>query len=133
MIELSNITKIYGQKKVVNNLSLTIKKGVVFGFLGPNGAGKTTTIKMIVGLTRPDFGRVTIRGESPDHALTREIIGFMPEAPYFYDHLTGLEFLQFCSQLFSPPSYTQEHYTQILKKVGIYEAHNQMIRTYSKA
>ena len=132
MIELSNITKIYGQKKVVNNLSLTIKKGAVFGFLGPNGAGKTTTIKMIVGLTRPDFGRVTIGGESPDHALTREIIGFMPEAPYFYDHLTGLEFLQFCSQLFSPPSYTQEHYTQILKKIGIYEARNQMIRTYSK-
>ena len=132
MIELSNITKIYGQKKVVNNLSLTIKRGAVFGFLGPNGAGKTTTIKMIVGLTTPDFGRVTIGGKSPDHALTRDIIGFMPEAPYFYDHLTGLEFLQFCSQLFSPPSYTQEHYTQILKKVGIYEARNQMIRTYSK-
>ena len=132
MIESSNITKIYGQKKVVNNLSLTIKKGVVFGFLGPNGAGKTTTIKMIVGLTTPDFGRVTIGEKSPDHALTREIIGFMPEAPYFYDHLTGLEFLQFCSQLFSPPSYTKEHYTQILKKVGIYEARNQMIHGYSK-
>ncbi|MCI0557554.1 MAG: ABC transporter ATP-binding protein [Nitrososphaera sp.] len=132
MIEIKDLTKSFYGRKVVDGISLTIKRGTIFGFLGPNGAGKTTTMKMIVGLERPDSGTVCIGGASPAEFSTRERIGFMPESPYFYDHLTGLEFLQFCADLFHPMSHTVDQYIHILKKVGLFEAKDYMINTYSK-
>lgn len=133
MIKISHISKTYFKDKVVDNLSLTIKKGNVFGFLGPNGAGKTTTIKMVVGLSAPDSGQIEINGKSPNIIKTREKIGFMPEDPYFYDHLTGLEFLTFCGQLFlNTYSKNKGYYTQILSDVGLFSARNKMLKTYSK-
>jgi len=100
MIEILNLTKRYGREVAVDDLSLTIKKGKTFGFLGQNGAGKTTTIKMIVGLARPSSGSILIGGKPYTDVAAREKIGFMPEAPYFYERLTGLEFLKFCGALF---------------------------------
>jgi len=133
MIKISHLTKIYGKNKVVCDLSLTIKTGQVFGFLGPNGAGKTTAMKMIVGLSRPDRGGVKIGGKDPRAIKTRETIGFMPEDPYFYDHLSGLEFLMFCGQLFlNTRNKNKGYYSNILQNVGIYEARNKMLKTYSK-
>ena len=99
MIKIRSLCKSYYKQIIVDKLSLEIKKGTVFGFLGPNGAGKTTTIKMLVGLNIPDSGLVTIDQDNPADAKTRVKIGFMPENPYFYDHLTGLELIQFCSEL----------------------------------
>ena len=133
MIKISHIQKSFYKDRVVNDLSLTIKTGDVFGFLGPNGAGKTTTIKMIVGLSVPDSGNIKINGKSPNSIKTREEIGFMPEDPYFYDHLTGLEFLTFCGQLFEKTySKNKGYYTQIISSVGLFEARNKMLKTYSK-
>jgi ABC-2 type transport system ATP-binding protein len=132
MIEISNLTKRYGKEIVVDNLSLTIQRGEVFGFLGQNGAGKTTTIKMIVGITTPDGGNITIGGKSFQDVSMREKIGFMPEAPYFYERLTGLEFLKFCGELFKQNKKTYEEYGEILKTVGIYDARNKKISAYSK-
>ncbi|MBI2030254.1 ABC transporter ATP-binding protein [Candidatus Kaiserbacteria bacterium] len=132
MIEISDLTKIYGNHTAVDGVSLTIKKGTVFGFLGPNGAGKTTTIKMLVGLDKPTDGTVRVGGKDPAHYPTREAIGFMPESPVFYDHLTGYEFLKFCGDLFHAKSRSQSHYFDILKKVGLSEARDQMIKQYSK-
>lgn len=133
MIEISNLTKSYNERTVVNNLSLSVPNGTVFGFLGQNGAGKTTTIKMLVGLSVPDEGTATI-GSKPYYDVgSHEQIGFMPEAPYFYDRLTGLEFLMFCNALF--PAVLQqkkEILEHILKTVGIYDARNFPISTYSK-
>src|SRR5688572_17449969 len=101
MIDIKNISKTYdGIHNVVDDLSLAIPSGSVFGFLGPNGAGKTTAIKMIVGLNKPDSGKITIGGKDPSSASAREGIGFMPEEPHFYDQLTGIEFLEFSSRLF---------------------------------
>jgi len=105
MIKITNLTKSYSKTKIVDDLSLEIKKGSIFGFLGPNGAGKTTTIKMLVGLSKPDGGEIKI--EDKNISKSREIIGFMPEDPYFYDHLTALEFLQYMGSLFDLPRHPE--------------------------
>lgn len=131
MIEIKNLKKIYGKQVVVNNPSLNIQKGETFGFLGQNGAGKTTTIKMIVGLTKPDGGSINIGGKSAADISAKEKIGFMPEAPYFYDRLTGMEFMKFCGDLFARPK-SNEEYGAILKLLGIYEAKDKPIAKYSK-
>jgi len=133
MIEIKNLTKTYGDTAVVDDLSLTVKTGSTFGFLGQNGAGKTTTIKMMVGLARPDAGTVTIGGKPTSDPAAREQVGFMPEAPYFYERLTGLEFLRFCGQLFTQ-SYARpdDDYRRILTTVGIGDAADRPIRVYSK-
>jgi ABC-2 type transport system ATP-binding protein len=101
MIKISKLAKSYDKQKVVDNLSLQIKTGEIFGFLGPNGAGKTSTMKMIVGLNKPDSGKVEIGGKTLDKIESRRRIGYMPEDPYFYDHLSAAEFLTFMKELFS--------------------------------
>ena len=133
MIVLEHLTKKYFGNTVVNDLSLIIKKGSVFGFLGQNGSGKTTTIKMIVGLSIPNSGTVTIAGKPSSEIATREKIGFMPEAPYFYERLTGLEFMRFCNELFDKThKKTDDELLEILKTVGMEGARNRVISTYSK-
>lgn len=133
MIEIQNLTKTYASRAVVFDLSLSIKKGSVFGFLGPNGAGKTTTIKMLVGLSDPDSGTIAIAGQPPTELQVRESIGFMPEDPYFYDRLTGLEFLVFCGQLFKKSYHASPaHYESLLTMAGIFDARHRRIGTYSK-
>lgn len=133
MIEIKNISKTYdGTHNVVNNLSLNVPTGTVFGFLGPNGAGKTTTIKMLVGINKPDSGEININNEKPTLTSTRERIGFMPEEPHFYDQLTGIEFLEFSFNLFDKNKQPKINLEEILKKTGIYEARDAQIKTYSK-
>lgn len=132
-IEIKNLSKTYGKQRVVDNLSLTIPTGNIFGFLGPNGAGKTTTIKMLVGINKPDQGKITIENKDPATASTREVIGFMPEEPGFYDQLTGLELLKFTNNLFDKNRHSSpEDIENLLQKVGIYEARHKKIKNYSK-
>ncbi|OGN07702.1 MAG: hypothetical protein A3C61_02905 [Candidatus Yanofskybacteria bacterium RIFCSPHIGHO2_02_FULL_39_10] len=133
MIEIKNVSKTYGDQKAVNNLSLSISEGSVFGFLGPNGAGKTTTIKMLTGINSPDEGTVEIDGHSPEISSVREKIGFKPEEPHFYEYLTGLEFIKFAGDLFEQ-SYkkTEVEYLEIMKSAGIYDARDKIIKNYSK-
>ena len=133
MIKIDKVSKIYGREKIVENLSLNIEDGSVFGFLGPNGAGKTTTIKMLVGLSEPTKGKIIVDNSNPQKSSTKEKIGFMPEDPYFYDYLTGLELLKFCGQLFS--NYRNKnngYYLNILESVGLIDLKGKMIRHYSK-
>ncbi|MFA4995986.1 MAG: ABC transporter ATP-binding protein [Patescibacteria group bacterium] len=127
MIKITNLSKSYGKTKIVDDLNLEIKKGSIFGFLGPNGAGKTTTIKMIVGLSKPQKGIIEIGGKPI--SKNREIIGFMPEDPYFYDHLTALEFLNFMKNLFTITNGDSE---KMLKKVGLEKAAKEKIENFSK-
>jgi ABC-2 type transport system ATP-binding protein len=102
MIELERISKRYGKMLAVDNLTLSIPGGEVFGFIGPNGAGKTTTIKMMGGILAPSSGSVHICGISmqkkPEAA--KQKIGFIPDRPYLYEKLTGLEFLKFTADLY---------------------------------
>lgn len=97
MIELANVTKRFGAKEAVSNLSLSIRSGELFAFLGPNGAGKTTTIKMLTGLLQPTHGRVVVAGHDmgSDAADARRHLAYVPDQPYLYDKLTGADFLRF--------------------------------------
>jgi ABC-2 type transport system ATP-binding protein len=104
MIELQQLSKAYNKGKVqaVKDLTLTVQKGELFGFLGPNGAGKTTTIKMMVGLLRPDAGRVLLNGidAGRDPLKAKSIVGFCPDEPVLYDKMTGIRFLSFIADVF---------------------------------
>jgi len=133
MIFIDKVSKSYHKDEIVKDISLEIKDGAVFGFLGPNGAGKTTTIKMLVGLSKPSRGSISIDEKNPAKPKTREMIGFMPEDPYFYDHLSGLELMRFCGQLFTDfRDKNNGYYLNILRNVGLFDAKNKMIRNYSK-
>ncbi len=105
MIELINVTKKFGDKAAVKNLSLEVKSGEFFAFLGPNGAGKTTTIKMITGLLKPDGGTVKICGidisQKPGEAKMKT--GYIPDSPYIYEKLTAREYLEFTGGLYRMP------------------------------
>src|SRR5574338_273701 len=86
-------------KQALYPLTLTVERGEVFGFLGPNGAGKTTTLKLLMGLTFPTAGMAKILGREIDDPEMKAQIGFLPEQPYFYDHLTAPELLEYFAQL----------------------------------
>lgn len=134
-IMISNVSKWYGSKEKgkysVENLNLSITKGTVFGFLGPNGAGKTTTIKMIIGLAKPTSGTITIAGGNPDTLEVKRKIGFMPESPSFYLYLTGREFLEFVSDIFTLRQ-SKQNLEELLRSVELFDAADRQIRTYSK-
>lgn len=131
MLQIKNLTKEYYGSKVVDNLSLDVKEGVMFGFLGPNGAGKTTTMKMILGLTESSKGTITIDKLNSQSKKVKETIGYMPEDPYFYDHLTAIEFLNFMSSLFKKTELPLTN-TQLLEEVGLEKAINKKIGHFSK-
>jgi ABC-2 type transport system ATP-binding protein len=102
MIELLDVSKRYGTKVAVDNLTLRIEAGELFAFLGPNGAGKTTTIKMIVGLLFPTEGTVRVGGFDvrTEGDQARRHISYLPDVPYLYEKLTGREFLQFIADMY---------------------------------
>ncbi len=119
------------KKQVLRNISFEVYEGEVFGFLGPNGAGKTTTIKIITGLIKPDSGQVSIFGHPVDSLAAKRSIGFLPESPYFYEHLTGYEFLKVHALLGNQRDY-KERIVKLLKRVGLEDAVNMQLRKYSR-
>jgi ABC-2 type transport system ATP-binding protein len=105
MIEFDHVSRSFGRKTAVNDLSLAIPRGELFALLGPNGAGKTTTIRMLVGLLRPSRGAVRVCGYDLVRQ-TREAhvhLGYVPDEPCLYDKLTGREFLWFIADMFGMP------------------------------
>lgn len=102
IIKLNNLTKFYRGLKAVDDLNISVKEGVIFGFLGPNGAGKTTTIKMMAGILKPTSGSIIINGMDLEKEPSRVkgLCGFIPDRPFLYEKLTGLEFLNFLSGLY---------------------------------
>jgi len=106
MIELLRVSKRYGDKWAVQDLSLTVPRGELFAFLGPNGAGKTTTIKILCGLLLPTAGSVRIGGYdlATQGEEARRLISYVPDQPFLYDKLTGREFLQFIADLYGLPA-----------------------------
>jgi len=122
MIEIENVTKIYGKTVAVDNLSLTVRAGEVFGFLGPNGAGKTTTLKMLAGLLIPTEGSLSVAGfdvqKQPLEA--KQVIGFVPDKPFIYEKLTGREFLEFVRDIY-----------RVDKDPGVIERQESLINLFS--
>jgi ABC-2 type transport system ATP-binding protein len=107
VIELTHVSKSYnrGKIKAVDDLTLAIKPGEIFGFLGPNGAGKTTTLKMIVGLLRPDAGKIVVEGHdvATDGLAAKQVTTYVPDYPAVYERLTGLEYLNFMGDVYGVP------------------------------
>ncbi len=102
MIKIENVSKSYGNKKVVDNLNLTINDGEIFGFLGPNGAGKTTIIKMITGILSIDKGDIKIDNNSiiKNPVKAKENIGLIPDSPDIFLNLKGIEYLNFVADIY---------------------------------
>lgn len=135
MIEIKNVTKIFGKDfKAVDDLSLDINEGHIYGFLGPNGAGKTTTLKMITGVLKPDYGSITINGvdivKEPTIAKTQ--FGFVSDNPDMFLKLKGIEYLNFVGTV-----YEVEHSklrSNIIKYSKLFEMNevlNNKIESYS--
>ena len=101
-IEIAGLTKVYGEKRALDGVDLTVPTGSVFGFLGPNGAGKTTTLRVLTGLAAPSGGEARVFGHDVVSATNqvRADIGFLPDVPGYYEWMTAPEFLRFAGSLF---------------------------------
>jgi ABC-2 type transport system ATP-binding protein len=102
MIEIDHLTKRYGDFTAVEDVSLSVSPGEIYGFLGPNGAGKTTTIRILAGLSLPTSGTVRVAGVDlgTDGTRAKAVLGYVPDRPYLYEKLTGRELLQFVVNLY---------------------------------
>jgi ABC-2 type transport system ATP-binding protein len=121
MIQFDHVSKQFGDRVAVDDLTLELRPGEVFAFLGPNGAGKTTTIKMAVGLLRPTTGRVRVCGLDviEDRRAACRQVGYVPDLPFLYEKLTGREFLQFVAELHALSPAEQRR--QIDRQVELFE------------
>jgi ABC-2 type transport system ATP-binding protein len=120
--------------RALDSLSLTVERGEIFGFLGANGAGKTTAIKVLLRLIAPSAGHARILGHDAGDLAVHARIGYLPEAPYFYDYLTARELLEYCAQLFGyTPVARRERAATVLRRVNLDEsAWNRQLRKFSK-
>lgn len=122
-----------GRHRAVDGLSLELSRGEVFGLLGPNGAGKSTTLKLITGLLWPTSGRVSVFGHAPHDPRARAALGFLPEHPTFYDHLTGEELLAYFAGVCGlRGAALTTRVQQTLDRVGLGDARTRAVRQYSK-
>lgn len=141
IVEITNLTKDYEvgfwrKRKVraLDDLSLTVDAGQIFGFLGANGAGKTTTLKLLMRLIFPTNGTARILGHDIQDVRMHERIGYLPENPYFYDYLTAREFLEYCAELFGCSSGNRrKRAADLLARVNLDEKRwDTQLRKFSK-
>ena len=137
MIDFDHVVKQYGKSNVraVDDLTLHVGKGQLFGFIGPNGAGKTTTIRLLTGILQPTSGSVTIGGVSmkDDPIAAKRMIGFVPDSHELYDRLTGMEYLNFMADVYGVSA--QERKAHIEKYLALFELENaagEQIKSYSR-
>ncbi len=138
-IEISHLVKRYRNLltrewvTAVNDISLTVNQGEIFGFLGPNGAGKTTTIKALLGLIFADSGDLTVLGRPAGDSVVKSQISYLPESPYFYEHMTAREVINFYASLFGMGgSERDKRVNYLIDLVGLASAGNKPLRAFSK-
>jgi ABC-2 type transport system ATP-binding protein len=121
MLRIEHLTKKYGNKTAVDDLSLHIEKGMIYGFIGHNGAGKTTTIKACCGILQYDEGEIYINGMSikEDPISCKSILAYIPDNPYLYEFLSGIKYLNFIADIFGVPQFEREE--RIKKYSGLFE------------
>src|SRR5947209_4303182 len=134
MIHLDSVSKEYGLKTAVADLSLDIPAGELFAFLGPNGAGKTTTIKLVCGLLFPTSGTVTVGGfdmqREGDRA--RQLLSYVPDLPFLYEKLTGREFLHFIADMYGLPAEVgRERVARVIDQFNLQEFVDDLTERYS--
>lgn len=110
MLDIQHLTKTYGEKKAVDDLSLHIAPGEIYGFIGHNGAGKTTTLKSVVGILQFDQGEITIDGRSikADPLGCKREMAYIPDNPDLYDYMTGIKYLNFIADVFGVDAQTRQ-------------------------
>ncbi len=120
--------------EALKGISFELKKGRITGFLGANGAGKTTTLKCILGFISPNSGQITFFGGQPLSSAVKARLGFLPERPYFHEYLSGRELLKFHGQLARATNskLPLRDIDEVLKRVGLHEAADRPLRSYSK-
>ena len=134
MIHLDRVTKQYGRKTAVHELTLDIAAGELFAFLGPNGAGKTTTIKMMCGLLFPTTGRVRIGGHDlvSDGDKARALLAYVPDQPFLYEKLTGREFLEFVAEMYGlPDAEARDRIADVIDEFQLAEFIDDLTERYS--
>jgi ABC-2 type transport system ATP-binding protein len=133
-VELKNVTKRYNDIVAVNNLSLTIGTGEIFGLLGPNGSGKSTTLKMLTGLVKPDVGNINVLGLDvlKQPVEVKRLVGYVPESANIYEFLTGIEYLDFIADIYEvPPEEKKQRINEYLKALQLEGREGDMINSYS--
>ena len=134
MIRLTKLTKRYGSFTAVDDIDLEVPTGELFGFLGPNGAGKTTTLRMIAGILQPTSGTVEIGGVdiARDPITAKAKLGFIPDRPFIYEKLTGIEFLRFVAGLYGQEGAEVEHRArELLALFDLDEWRDELVESYS--
>ncbi len=131
-LKTENLCKSFGDLEAVENLSVEIRKGEIFGLLGPNGAGKTTSIKMITGLLKPDRGLITINGKLANELDNRQNVGICPQELILWNNLTCFEQLVFIAAMYQVPSKVAKlRATELLQKMGLQDKRNKLAKTLS--
>ncbi len=135
MIQIDNLSKTYstGSKPALDQLSLSVEPGELFGFLGPNGAGKTTTIKILVGLLRPDTGSASVAGIDvlSDPLAVKARIGYVPDEPILYETMSGARFLRFIADVFGVPAEKRTVIEELAERFEIKDVLGDKISSYS--
>ena len=139
-VETSDLTKDYyvgffrkRPRRALDGLNLRVEKGEVFGLLGPNGAGKTTTLKILLRLVFPTSGTARILGRALDDVAMHARVGYLPENPYFYDHLTAQEFMNYAGELFGlRPAERLRRIDHLLERLGLGASRDLPLRKFSK-
>jgi len=135
LLEVSGVSRYFGNFRAVNSLSFHLKKGEVVGLLGPNGAGKTTTVKMMMGMLKPSEGSLNVSGYDcfNDRPKVQEIVGYLPDEPFFQPYLRGYEILEFIAKIRNLPyAYVQEHIDTVGARLGLTEDLGDYASNYSQ-
>jgi len=128
-------TSSFSRKKVhaVKNITLSVEKGEIFGIVGPNGAGKSTLLKMLMGFIRPDSGRINLLQNTPLNPDIKKNIGYLPENPYYYDHLSAEELMKFSTRTSGiDRRLEKKNIDSLLDLMNLTHARKRKLRTYSK-
>ncbi|MEA2624201.1 MAG: type transport system ATP-binding protein, partial [Candidatus Binatota bacterium] len=134
MIDIEGLTKRYGTFTAVDDLTLRVERGEIFGFLGPNGAGKTTTIRMMMGLLLPTCGSIRLGGHdlATDGIEAKRISGFVPDRPFLYEKLTAHEILRFCADLYElEPAIAERQIADLLDLFDLASWSGELVESYS--
>lgn len=134
MLTLSHVSKSFGSKKIIDDLSFTVPEHSIYGFIGQNGAGKTTTMKMILGLLPVDGGKITVNGETVRYGQNRtnRFIGYLPDVPEFYGYMTPSEYLKLCGEITGMPAEKIRRKShELLQLVGL-DKENKRIHGFSR-
>ena len=134
ILELSHVSKAFGSRKIIEDISFSVQEGTIFGFIGQNGAGKTTTMKMILGLLPIDSGEIFVKGEKVSYGQnkTNQYTGYLPDVPEFYGFMTPKEYLTLCGEIVGlPKAEISKRVNELLERVGLSKA-NKRIHGFSR-